>query len=116
MAKEAEQLPFFRHLDQRYSLTIAGCGCKALASMAQSPIDIIVTQSELVDMTGSELIARAAMDFGPVAGVVIHPNIQACLEAEKTMSDTGLVKHLSQPVGEFTLFMTVDRLAEGRGV
>lgn len=116
VAAQAEQMPFYNRLSQRYSLTAVECGCKALNVMNDKPIDVLVTEAELADMTGNELIAQAATHVETAAGVVIHANVQDCIIAENAATEAELVQHLNQPVGEFTLFSAVDTLARRRSI
>ncbi|MBO6504056.1 MAG: hypothetical protein JJ977_04645 [Kordiimonadaceae bacterium] len=116
VAAQAEQMPFYDRLSQRYSLTAVECGCKALHIMNDKPIDVLVTEAELADMTGNELIAEAASHVETAAGVVIHANVQDCIIAESATPQGGLVEHLNLPVGEFTLFSAVDTLARRRNI
>ena len=112
VAPGAEQLSYYARLDQRYSLTSTECGCKALDIMSNGTrFDVLVTEADLPDMTGNELISKAGQSPDTTASVLIHSHLQACIDAEQTTKDDQLVEHLNKPVGEFTLFMAVDTLA-----
>ncbi len=115
VAAEAENLSFYPRLNERYSLTSTERGCQALQIMKASPVDVLVTEDELADMTGSELLDHAASTLENSAAVVIHRHVEACAQAEKAASREELVEHLNHPVGEFTLFSAVDSLVRRRG-
>lgn len=111
VAAGAESLPFYPRLNERYSLTSTECGCQALQIMKASPVDVLIIEDDLADLTGCELLGQAASTLENSAAVVIHGHVEACAQAEQAAAPEELVKHLNHPVGEFTLFSAVDSLA-----
>lgn len=111
VAAGADNLPFYPRLNERHSLTSTECGGQALEILKASPVDVLIIEDDLADMTGRELLDRATGELENLAAVVIHRHVEACTQAEQAAAPEELVEHLNHPVGDFTLFSAVDSLA-----
>ncbi|MBM4397365.1 MAG: response regulator [Deltaproteobacteria bacterium] len=58
-------------LESEYRILPAGSGPEALELLAEAPVDVIVTDQRMPEMTGVELLERVRATHADVAGVVL---------------------------------------------
>lgn len=68
---EALERLLFSHGDEAWTVMTAGSGAEALAVMAATPVDVIVSDMRMPGMNGAELLERTKAGWPSVARVVL---------------------------------------------
>lgn len=83
--------------DAPFEVLTAGSGAQALEILEQSPVDVVVSDENMPQMTGSELLARISRHHPSTRRIILTG--QANLEAAMRAINQGQVwKYLTKPV------------------
>jgi DNA-binding NtrC family response regulator len=109
---EQRQCEIYRDIlqDQGYAADIAASGETALQLLSRRHFDLVITDLNLIGMTGIQLLSEIVADDPTVAVILItgYPSIQSAVEATRR----GVYQYLEKPVDRAVLLRVVEEVFE----
>lgn len=100
-------------LDCGYETATAGTGAEACSRMDQARFELVILDTVLPDVRGSELIGRIRRDH-PRAAMVVVSGCAGCLERPR-LAEMGVSRVLSKPFKPAALLDAVEALSGRTG-
>lgn len=96
---------------ESYEIMTANSAEEAAELLEDNDVDLIVSDEEMLGMSGTEFLARVAQDYPDVVGIVLtgHPSLPTALRA---MNEGRVYQFFTKPCNEIDLAMTIRRALE----
>ncbi len=102
-----------RPLRNEWSMQFCESGALALAEMAKTPVDVVVSDMRMPDMNGAELLTRVMQEYPSTVRIILSGQADKNL-VNKTIGPTH--QYLSKPCDTETLKNAIDRTAKLRRI